>query len=121
MVISSAMAASLRETAVGLGGSEWGDASPTGLHTRPMAIPQTTHSHRRLALAMNSTQSKQGTFRRTVAGIAAAGALAFGGLGTVGATDAHAASMRASESYVVAPATVQVQSGTAVTPSKGRI
>lgn len=57
----------------------------------------------------NHTSSKQSTFRRTIAGIAAAGAIAFGGLGTISATDASAAGVR-QQTYVVQSSAVQVQS-----------
>lgn len=62
----------------------------------------------------NSSQkstSRHGVLRRTVAGIAAAGAIAFGGVGTMSATEASAAGVR-QQTYIVQPSTVQVQGTT---------
>lgn len=68
---------------------------------------------------MNNTQPrKTSALRRTIAGIAAASAIAFGGVGTLSAADAQAAGVKAA-TYVVAPSSVQVQTGTTV-PNRGK-
>lgn len=52
---------------------------------------------------MNTTTNrKPSVLRRTIAGLAAASAIAFGGVGTLSATEASAAGVR-QQTYVVAP------------------
>ncbi|MEL4356499.1 MULTISPECIES: hypothetical protein [unclassified Luteococcus] len=55
-----------------------------------------------------SRAGRPSALRRAVAGLAAAGAIAFGGVGTLSVSDAQAAGVR-QQTYVVQSATVQVQ------------
>ncbi|GAA1390717.1 hypothetical protein [Luteococcus peritonei] len=56
----------------------------------------------------NQTSTQRNVLRRTMAGILAAGALAFGGMGTLSASDAQAAGVR-QQTYVVQSSSLQVQ------------
>lgn len=55
------------------------------------------------------TSTQRNVLRRTLAGVLAAGAIAFGGLGTISTTDAQAAGVR-QQTYVVQSSNLQVQS-----------
>lgn len=64
------------------------------------------------------TTSRHGALRRTMASLAA-GAIAFGGVGTLSATEALAAGVR-QQTYVVQPSTVQVQTSTLTGSPRGK-
>lgn len=65
------------------------------------------------------TTSRHGALRRAMASLAAAGAIAFGGVGTLSATEALAAGVR-QQTYVVQPSTVQVQTSTLTGSPRGK-
>lgn len=67
---------------------------------------------------MTKNTNRSNVLRRTVAGLAAATTIAFGGLGTISAADAHAAGVKTTTYVVQSYNTVTVDQAT--TPRRGR-
>lgn len=69
---------------------------------------------------MNTNTNRSCVLRRTVAGLAAATTIAFGGIGTLSAADAHAAGVKTS-TYVVQSSSTSVTAETSSTPRRTRV
>lgn len=90
-------------------------------HIQCRRAAQETHWFGRFSWDMTKNTNRSNSLRRTVAGLAAATTIAFGGIGTLSAADAQAAGVKASSTYVVQSSSSTVTTETAANPRRGRV